>query len=550
MSEQQLLGSGADGQFLADFRALAEATSATGDAKYSARVLQGLALFLVGQGGGGHRDTPLFELCHLVNIVAGAGNDVDGGDLGDRWQFFLGQEQVTAAGCRQQLQTLQARSGWRHGGFAWAENGALANYGDDAFTVTFGRMPFLLALFEFLASMDAFVFHQELNDILDDMVAKGDNLRAIQDGANRIASAMRQYRGAHLEQGMHDDAFMAILNYLRQEADAGAGGQDLSFHDDDILEFWRRHNDGDFRTYRKAFTRFADFTAAMATTQARRHGESAAPLGGARDLGEEEPDDLRHSSAGLDDLAVWTDPLELLDSGPAAEIKFFTQAGERDPLAPLALFGPFARRLPLAFLRYLAFGTVQAAITTALQFHPGRRVEARLLSCDGAETYAARRQLYEKLRQHLERLHNAAFHALTQAGHQAALENDDGVALLTAMTPERLFEAARREVEHAPDPSAEQIAALREEAAAVFRKLSRRGFEAEALDDEDRQEGFRVGAGVLSALGEVLDGYLGGLGRLDQDAGLEALFTADRAVFAREFGKLYGVGNDRDQNAG
>ncbi len=550
MSEQQLLGSGADGQFLADFRALAEATSATGEAKYSARALQGLALFLVGQGGGGHRDTPLFELCHLVNIVAGAGSDMDGGDLSDRWQFFLGQEHVTAAGCRQLLQTLQARSSWRRDGFAWAENGALASYGDDTFTVTFGRMPFLLALFEFLASMDAFVFHQELNDILDEMVAKGDSLRAIQDGANRLASAMRQYRGAHLEQGMHDDAFMAILNYLRQDADTGAGGRSLNFDDDDILEFWRRHNDGDFRTYRKAFTRFADFTAAMATTRARREGEGAALLGGARDLGEEEPDDLHHSSTGLDDLAVWTDPLTLLDSGPASEIKFFTQAGERDPLAPLALFGPFARRLPLAFLRYLAFGTVQAAITTALQFHPNRGVETRLLRCDAAESYAARRELYKKLQQHLHRLHKAAFHALTQAGQQAAMDNTAGVAVLKPMTPERLFETARREVEQAPEPSAEQIAALQEEAAAVFRKLSRRGFEAEALDDEDRQEGFRVGAGVLSALGEVLDGYLGGLGRLDQDAGLDALFTADRSVFAAEFGKLYGAGNDRDRNAG
>ena len=552
MSEQQLLGSGADGQFLADFRSLAEAASFSGEQKYPARVLGALAQFLVGRGGAGHRDTPLFELCHLVNIVAGAAGADTGSALdnllNDRWRFFFGQDRVTAAGCRAELQALQARSGWRRAGFAWAENGVAVSYGDDVFTVTYGRMPFLLALFEFLAGMDNFTFHQALNDLLDQMAEMGDSPRAIQDGANGIAVALRRYRNAHLEQGMHDEAFTAILDYLRQRGDE----RNCNLADDDILEFWRRHNGGDFRTYRKAFTRFADFTAAMAVSQARRQGEGAAPLGGARDLGEVEPDDMHHSSAALGDLAGWTDPLALLDAGPAAEIKFFTQSGEREPLAPLAAFGPFARQLPLAFSRYLAFGTVQAAITTALQFHPGRAVEARLLSCAAAEPYAERRQLYQKLQGHLARLRKAAFHALTQVGDQlgdqaggwTGVGRGTAVTALAVMTPERLFELARRELDGGREPSAAQMAVLSEDAAKVFRTLSRRGFEAEALADEGRQEGFRVGAGVLSALGDVLNGYLGGLDGLDQDSGLDTLFAADSAVFATEFGKLYGARDD------
>ncbi len=552
MSEQQLLGSGADGQFLADFSSLAEAASVSGEQKYPARALAALAQFLVGRGGAGHRDTPLFELCHLVNIVAGAvGGEAGSGPdtiLNDRWGFFLGQDHVTAAGCRAELQALQARSGWCRAGFSWAENGVAVSYGDDVFTVTYGRMPFLAALFEFLAGMDDFSFHQALNDLLDRMVASGDSLRAIQDGANGIAAAMRRYRNAHLEQGMHDEAFTAILDYLRQRGE----GQNCNLADDDILEFWRRHNGGDFRTYRKAFTRFADFTAAMASVQARGQGEGAAPLGAARDLGEVEPDDVNHSTAALGDLAGWSDPLALLDSGPAAEIKFFTQSGEREPLAPLAAFGPFARRLPLAFSRYLAFGAVQAAITTALQFHPGRAVEARLLSCAAAEPYAARRQLYERLRDHLARLRKAAFHALTQVGNQlgdqaggwTGVGRGAAVTALAVMTPERLFELARREVDDGREPSAAQMVALTKDAAKAFRNISRRGFEAEALADEGRQEGFRVGAGVLSALGDVLNGYLGGLDGLDQDSGLDALFAADSAIFATEFDKLYGVRDD------
>ncbi|MFP6775108.1 MAG: hypothetical protein VCE74_22675 [Alphaproteobacteria bacterium] len=391
--------------------------------------------------------------------------------------------------------------------------------------------------------MDDFAFHDRLNDTFAAMVADGGRMRAIPDGANGLAATLRQYRNDHLEQGMHDEAFMAILNYLRGRDDGARGDSPrLDFADEDILQFWCRHNQGDFRTYRRAFQRFADFTAAMAATQARRAGETAAPLGSDRDLGEVEPDDLHNDPGELDNLAAWSDPLALLDSGPAAEIKFFTGTGEREPLAPLTEFGPFARRLPLAFLRYIAFGTVQAAITTALQFHPGQSVAANLLACGTAEPYAERRALYEKLHGHLERLEKAAYHVLRQRG-------DGDVIALSEHAPDRMFDAARRHIDQGGEIDGSQLAALEVEAAKAFKQIARRGFEAEALDRADRREGFRVGAGVLYTVGQVLDGYLGGLERLEQDGGLDAQFRLDTAAFASEFGKLYGVSDDRDRNA-
>ncbi|MBT3532362.1 MAG: hypothetical protein HN478_00690, partial [Rhodospirillaceae bacterium] len=509
------MGSGADGQFLSDFRALAEATAMSGDGKYSPLVLQRLARFLAGHGGGRNRDTPLFELCHLVNAV-----DAACGDLAGRWRFFLGGDRITAAGCRRDLEDLLAASAWCRDGFAQTDDGVAIDYGEDEFLVTYGRMPVLVAIYEFLASMDDFAFHGQLGDIFEKMLEAGGGMRAIQDGANGLAAAMRHYRGRHLEQGMHDDAFMAILNYLRGQRD----DQRLNFADEDILQFWCQHNAGDFRTYRRAYQRFAYFTEAMAVTQARRSGEVAAPLGSDWELGEVEPDDLNHAPGSLGELAAWSDPLPLLDSGPAAEIKFFTASGEREPLAPLAEYGPFARRLPLAFLRYVAFGSVQAAITTALQFRPGEAVEQNLLDCGGAESYQARRALYEKLHDRLDRLQKAAYYALSQAGPvDEAMDGD--ILAFPEPSADRMFEAARRQLDQGMEPSAEQLAALEAEAAKAFKQIARRGFEAEALDREDRREGFRVGAGVLTAVGEVLDGYLGGLERLDRDGGLAAQFT-------------------------
>jgi hypothetical protein len=355
---------------------------------------------------------------------------------------------------------------------------------------------------------------------------------------------MRQYRGRHLEQGMHDDAFMAILNYLRGRGEDGRA----SFADEDILQFWRLHNRGDFRTYRHAYQCFAKFTATMAAIGARRSGETAARLGNDWESGEVDPDDLRHAPGELGDFAAWSDPLPLLDSGPAAEIKFFTGAGERKPLAPLTAFGPFARRLPLAFLRYLAFGSTQAAITTALQLHPGEAVATKLLACGTAETYTARRALYEKLRARLDRLAKATYHALRQAG---AADGDagDGVIPLSAQAPERMFEAARRQTGTGSELSEAQLAALEGEAAKAFKQIARRGFEAEALERDDSREGFRIGAGVLYAVGKILDGYLDDLRRLDRDGGLEAQFRLDTATFTVEFNKLYGVTDDRDRTA-
>ncbi len=542
MSDQHLLGSGVDGQLLADFRALAEATSADGEAKYSPLVLQRLALFIVARSSGRNRDAPLFELCHLINIT-----DAAGADIAARWHFFLGGDRVTAAGCRRGLEDLLANVGWRRHGFQETEDGIAISYGEEEFLVTFGRMPFLLAVYEFLATMDEFAYHGALNDTLSAMLeaaAQNNRMRVIQDGANGLAATMRRYRGLHLDMAMHDEAFMAILNYLQERGE----GRRLDFVDEDILHFWCRHNVGEFRTYRRAYQRFADFTAALAASQSQRAAEAAAPLGLDWEAGEVEPEDMSQAGDGLGDLATWSDPLPLLDSGPAAAIKFFTTAGEREPLAPLTEFGPFAQRLPLAFLRYVAFGAVQAAITTALQFHPGESVSDELLICATAESYSTRRDLYEKLQQRLDRLEKATYHALRQASASRDVEGDN-VTVLAPPDAHAIFEAARRDMDHGDGPSDDQLMALEAEAARAFKQITRRGFEAEALLDEAHQEGFRIGAGVLYTVGKVLDGYLLRLAGLEGEGGLESLFAADTAVFAAQFRKLYGVVDDRVGNA-
>ena len=71
---------GADGVLLADFRAIADS-----DRYPEVPVLQWLVKVIVGRGLGPNKDSPLFELCHLVAAI-----DAFGGGADTRWTFFLG----------------------------------------------------------------------------------------------------------------------------------------------------------------------------------------------------------------------------------------------------------------------------------------------------------------------------------------------------------------------------------------------------------------------------------------------------------------------------
>ncbi|MBT7977492.1 MAG: hypothetical protein HN557_12585, partial [Rhodospirillaceae bacterium] len=76
--EQIIQGAGASAQLLADFRALAEATTMDGAPRHAPRpVLNWLARVIVGREGGPNRDTPLYELCHLVNAIEAGGDGPD-----------------------------------------------------------------------------------------------------------------------------------------------------------------------------------------------------------------------------------------------------------------------------------------------------------------------------------------------------------------------------------------------------------------------------------------------------------------------------------------
>ena len=536
MIDDVLLSGGADEKMLEDFHVVAHCTAASGEDKFLPRPLQRLAHFLVGRSGGPNRDTPLFELCHLVNSIDAAGGTSDA-----RWRFFLGQDQVRSSSCHMFLREILAAGGRRRDGFEMTEKGVSIHYTDGSFSISFGRMPFLVSLFEFLATMEGMAFHGELNDLMDAMVVSIADRRAIQDATNQIATALRRYRSQHLVRSGNDEAFNSIQRFLHDDL-TGSNGDRWQLDDATILAFWQQHNTGAFRTYRNTFERFADFFETVAITSHLRAAGSAAPLGVDREMGEVDPDDLSGAEAPLGDHTAWQDPLPLLDQEPASGIKFLTKTGERAHLSPLMAFGPFAVQLPLSFLRYLSYGAVQAAITTALQFHPDQPPPEDHVSCANAETYQDQQDLYRHLLEHLVRMQRATYYALNQASSGSSASN---VVSLDANYSNNLFDMARRHLDDEPNFPNDEVAALEETAAGIFRRISRRGFDEDTLADGDHLEGFRIGAGVLYAAGNILKRFLDTLQMLGGDGdGLSKFFDDDRTIFAGEFVKLYGVTDD------
>ncbi|MHB1203930.1 MAG: hypothetical protein ACYCZX_00060 [Rhodospirillaceae bacterium] len=514
-----------------DFRALAEATAPDGAPRYRERpVLEDLARFLVRGGGGPNRDTAFYELCHLVNAVDASENGRD-----RRNAFFLAPERASPGRFRSRLDQAVAKGGWRRGGFTRADEGVAIQYPDGAFTVRFGRMPFLAAVYEFLSGMEDFSFYGELQAIFDEMTAGPADVKAVQAASNRIAGHFRQYRRRHLAPIRLDGKFELIFGFLAERAPAGR----VTVDDAAVLDFWSEKSaTGDFRSYRTVFDAFVHFLRALDEAGHAEALARAASIGVDREHGEVEPDD---SGDDLADTAAWVSPLDVLDQEPAAAIKFLKKESERKPVETLMQYGPAAIRLPLAFLRLESFGPIQSAITTDLQIGRGLdRVQSRV-TCADAVSYGGIVAGFGGILEIVRRLQKAAFYALhTDSQRRAAgatvvpLRREDSIPC---------FDAARTSAEDVyPLPEQVEIERLAADAAKAFRAISRKGFDEAGLRDESRIEGFRLAAGALVMAGRQIERYLAAAGRLERgEQNLEGRFDADRRAFSKKFCSLYGV---------
>ncbi len=495
VSTSTLVRAGGRDQLLADFRALAEATTQDGAPRYSERpTLSWLARFLTAQTGGPNKDLPLFELCHLVNAL-------DRGDGGTdfRTLFFLSGERAVPQTYKRLLQSLSFSEEIK-----CTPDGITLCYPEGNFTIRYGRMPMLAALFEFLASMDNFAFYTELNSTFDALGSTLLSVKSTQAASNRLASSFRLYRKKHLTTAEHDGKFNQVLGFLTKRNTEN----EVIIDDSAILDFWLLHSQGnEFKGYRTVFELFITFMTAFDETKSRESAHGAARLGTDWESGEVDIDPELSSS---DTMGDWQSPLTIFDQEPVASVKFFKKTGERKPIEALMEFGPKAASLPLAFLRYESFGQVQAGITNDLQV--GRDTVGKRLTCDEAEPYESKHEVLSSLLGHVRELQKAAFHVIAE-------KKPDGNLVAFPGTE---------------DMDQDTLEAAQINATKAFKKLTRKGFDDEAFSDPTKERAFQLAAGALLTIGGQLQNFL--------SKSLPALvqFDQDKKIFAQQFIALYG----------
>ncbi|MCW9035530.1 MAG: hypothetical protein OQJ97_15025 [Rhodospirillales bacterium] len=495
VSASTLVRAGGRDQLLEDFRALADATTFEGVPRYSDRpTLAWLAKFLAGQAGGPNKDLPLFELCHLVNAL-----DRGNGSPDFRTLFFLGGERAVPQTYKRLLDPVDFLEGVKAG-----KEGITLCYPEGDFTIRFGRMPMLGALFEFLASMEDFAFYTEFNTIFDELAQAPFSVKSTQAASNRLSSNLRQYRKKYFITAEHDGKFMQLLGFLKERNSE----KEIFIDDDAILDFWLLHSQGkEFKGYRTVFELFITFMNAFDETKSRESAHGATRLGTDWESGEV---DIDIENGVLEGMGDWQSPLSLFDEEPVASVKFFKKTGERKPLEALMSFGPKATSLPLAFLRYESFGQVQAGITNDLQV--GRDTVKKRLTCDEAEPYQDKHTVLASLFDHVRELQKAAFHVI-------AGKKPDGNVVAFPGTEE-------------VDNNALEAAQV--DAAKAFKKLTRMGFDDEVFTDPTRERAFRLAAGALLTIGGQLQNFL------TKAEPMINQFDQDKTVFAQQFNILYG----------
>lgn len=477
-----LRNAGGKDPLLADFTALCETTTLEGAPKYALRpTMETLAKFICAQGNGPNKDMALFELSHLV---CGVGVLQGAAGLSD---FFLSPNKATPAFYKQVLNGTTP-------GVSVSESGLVLTYDDKSFEVRFGRMPFLVALYEFLCSMDGFSYFQTFNDLFETLLDGPPSEKNIRACSNALASDLRKYRIAYLSSAQADGKFSQVYKFLQDRSKEENG---IILHDECVFDFWHLHNQGkDYRGYRTVFDLFCDFARAFEESRLATAAAHAAPLGLDGEAGEVDIASDLVADVSLED---WTSPFDIFDEDESGDIRFFKIKTERAPIENLMTYGPDALRLPLAFLRYEIFGQVQSGITTDLQVgRPKATVEKRI-SCEDVQTYEDRLQECQTILSHIKNLQAASLHVLNHS-------DGDNLVVLPAAAVERGEQA--------------------------FTKMKRKGFDDQAM----AQRGvFERAAHALVAMENQLMRYMKAL----EDKNVQTLFPQDRDKFKSQFQLLY-----------
>jgi len=443
-----------------------------------------------------------------------------------------------------------------------SETGILLRYDDREFLVTYGRMPFLTVLLEFLVTM---VGYQSVDDLVRGLLEAPFRREVAGPVANDLSREMYEALKPHLPSVQSQRVFRRLSGALI--ARHGRSFELDQVDDGFVLDLWvdavsgpvsRGSEEADpdgggpsgvTRSFRTLAEQVARFRSAVEEGLAAREMRRPAALGAGREQGEIAPDRLL---AAVDAHELPRAPLALLAEPPAATVKFLNRS-ETARAEAMLLLGRQVTALPLTTLRADSFGRVQARLIHAVRSRRPDEVE-NLATCEAGPGYTDTVAAWHALEQHTARVGLAALTRLLEAGRpEAVLE-------VTAWAPDfdpgrlrgLVSDAARGDTNLArlasvdlagtlarPEVGGPEMAALLERARTALRGLTRLGFRPEDRGAPAALDGMAVGAPsvrrVRADLCRVLRAVEAALGERPDD-----LYARDRAVFRGRFLELYG----------
>lgn len=525
------LEEGKSEELRATLASVAEATAMDGGPRYSERNCRELARIIVCRSYA----KPVLELTYLLAIMSAMGMRFE--------DIFWGMDRPTSAGFRAVLSQNNMPDG-----ITVSSRGLNYHDGNEDFQVSFGRMPFLAALMEFLVMT---IGYGEIDDLLATFQKNPLSQPDVGDVANALQRRLYGYLKNHLPPVQRQRREHHFLAFAASE-EGNRTGADV-VNDDVILKYWQSfafETEIENKTYRGVYDVARRLIIALEAASERLSGSHAMRIGTDVEAGEFDPSDLDAVTTVLSDET----PLERVLKASGDEVKFVNQS-EAERLGEIPLDGA-AARIPVSVLRSAIYGAVQLRLTTAMR--RGADPASSMRPAEN-ETYRQRLDDYAEIMQTTERSLLAALWALHCDKRSAAIE----LALFLApdidwgdmMSPggfsdENVIQLNKRDATKAffeleANSRGEETSALLADAKNAWRAVNREGFK--NLDDNDALDV------MADSVPEVLK-LLNAVHRfLDQDVSNVSWAeyeVADAPVFVRMFERMYGAGREEDANAG
>ncbi len=255
------------------------------------------------------------------------------------------------------------------------ERGLLLQAGDTLWKGSWTGLVRLLALAEFILTMEDLAAFREISGWLDEALAPPHDVDLL---VSRLVRRINLYRQAHVPLAPIEKRFRAILTFLGESRGPDVRGD--SFDDDDILAFWRGEiTAGGRPQFRTIVDYFITFEKATKT------------LGSLRGLMEpmsvEAIEDWERLDAKLGDLTTSDDAAVTLAESLAAmpESPNILKGTESNDLIDVISLDPFHRTRTLTVLRTVSFGRIQSGIANWLRRGGGGAPIEDRVRCADAE---------------------------------------------------------------------------------------------------------------------------------------------------------------------